>query len=483
MTSTLSQGVNTGARRVERRTIAALVLIIAIGALLRGYAVVDLPFLQDEMYSINQASLLFETDRAVGIKARPVFFLLQHLIVETFPHTPIVLRALPFVFGVLGLVATWILARSVLEERAALATTLFAAISPWHLFASGYSRYYSLVYLLAAMAYRLLPRAYDTDRPRYHLAASAVLLVGGFTHPSFVFPVAAAVLVVMAVRADGSISWRWPTRNGWLFLWIPFVVSATAAFIVISIVHPTGTITNLSSRGLVATLRLIPAMVDLTTPIVVVAASMGALSLLAVARRRRFGAMVIACSAVTFGALGLLSTTTGVYADYGIALLPLMFVGAGGLLQWVEDMVPSARRFTVVAATVALILVGMLPSTLSFLSDGSRFDYRPAYAAIAQEAPQLPVLTWPTVLQRRYAPQLDGRALPRSARELEAILRAERRVWVVSSVREYGLVKDASGRVSAWLLENCRQHAQFKRPRFDQRLYRVDLWLCDVQDR
>jgi hypothetical protein len=125
-----------------------------------------------------------------------------------------------------------------------------------------------------------------------------------------------------------------------------------------------------------------------------------------------------------------------------------------------------------------ILAAGVLPSTVSHLSDGTRFDYRPAFRQIAAAAPELPVLTWPIIVQQTYAPRLKGRELHMTRPFLAAQLAEERELWVVLPVQRYGIVGDDSGEVGQWLNSNCRLNTSFERPRLDYRVYRVDSYRC-----
>jgi uncharacterized membrane protein len=286
-----------------REWTGVLVAIFAAAIAVRLYSVLVFPFEQDEIYTVHESRDLFDTTIRPGIQARPLFFFLLHPIVNAFPHSAAVLRTLPFIFGIAGVLATWALAKSLLGRSGAMLATLFIAASAWHISTSSFARYYSLVYLLATIVYLFFPRAVDRDQPRDYLVVLAAMLAGGFTHPSFVFPVAAASLAVMAFRADGSLAWKWPTRNGWTYLWIPFSVSFVALFLVIRMVDDTASVDNGSWRGLLASLRLIPAIVDLIGPAICVACLCGIFALsrgtpardhLAGVARRRFASMAAA---------------------------------------------------------------------------------------------------------------------------------------------------------------------------------------------
>jgi len=453
-----------------------------LAALVRAYGAWTFLFEQDELYTIDEATNLFHTKLLPGIQARPVFFLLEHPVTAWLPHTPIVLRALPLIVGILGVWVTWRLGRRLVGEVAGGAAALLAALSPWHVAASGFGRYYSFLYLFAALAYLTIPAAMDRETPRRYLQALVVLLIGAWTHPSFVFPVAGAIVGAMLVTEGGTIRWQWPSRMAWTYLWGPFLGISALGVATIRVFSHNGGVANGGDRGLAATLRLVPAMVDWMTLVVFAAAGLGTIALLRsrAAGWRRSGTMALLGVTGMLVALFVLSFRTAIYADYGISALPLVFLAAGGLVQWAAGNSEAGRRLSVAAALTAVIVVGALPSLVSHLSDGTRFDYRPAYERIAREAPQTSVLTWPIVLQRWYAPELHGIELPSRQPRLDSLLTQNRDLWVVTSVKRYGIVGDDTGEMAAWLDTRCRHLGDYQRPRLDYRMYRVDVWRCTL---
>ena len=73
-------------------------------------------------------------------------------------------------------------------------------------------------------------------------------------------------------------------------------------------------------------------------------------------------------------------------------------------------------------AVAWIMVVAVLPSAASHLSDGTRFDYRPALREINASAPSIEVLAWPVAIQRAYDPALHSRELPTSAAGLDSAL-------------------------------------------------------------
>jgi 4-amino-4-deoxy-L-arabinose transferase-like glycosyltransferase len=464
------------------RVSTALAAILIVGAALRLTGLASYPFEQDERYTVIESTRLFDSPLKPGIEGRPLYYFLQHALFTIAPDTPAGIRALPFLFGMIGLWLTWRIGNRVFGVTAGLVGALLAAISPWHLHASGSARYYALVYVLAAAAFLALLTAYRTDRSRDYLAALVVFALGSVTHPTFFFPLAGAILAVTVVDSGGRLAWRWPSRRAWRLLWIPYATMLALGYAALRMTGSQESLRNFAGRGLLASMRLLPAMVEWMTPTVFVVGLLGgALAAADTARpdRRRWGVMVLCGCLGAFVSLLAASTVTDVYADYGMSMLPLLFVSGGGLVQIAAERSSSRQAVFAVAAT-AVICAGVVPSTVSHLSDGTRFDYRPAYRTIAEREPNALVLTWPMILQRYYAPALRAETLTADGAELDATLREAGRLWAVVSVQRYGIVLDRGDLLAHWLADHCRLVEAYERPRLDYRRYRVELHWCEA---
>jgi hypothetical protein len=455
-----------------RRSIWILsgILILATGLRLYGLFFNDTA--TTEIYTVRDAQAFGDHISYL----RPFYYFLQHLLLELSSPTPLFLRLPPFVFGVLGVWLTAELGRRAFGTTAGLVSAFLVAISPWHLYASQYARYWTLVYALAALVYIALPRAVDIDRPAAYVLALLTIVVGALTHPSFVFPMVGVVLAVVVVSKEGQFRWPWPSRQAWLYLWGPLGLMALGGLVFLKLPGTTAGLPG--SRGWAAALRLLPAMVQWAGPVVVAAAVVSGASHLggAGARDRRWGAIA------TFGCLsglGLLfaaSFRTIAYADYGMAMLPLVYVTVGGGVQRAaEAMSPGVRGFAI-AATLTLA-AGVSPGTVSHLLDGTRFDYRPAYAHIQSTGGDRLIVGWPAVIQRYYAADLRFERLRMNPSYLSQILKRSSGFWLVGSYRRYGMVRD-NGEVARWVDDHCRKTLQTERIRLDYRTYRVELHWC-----
>ena len=140
--------------------------ILLLAAALRLVGLRSNSFFQDELYTVEEATNLFHSTAQPGIWARPFYYVVQHMLLALAPPTPLALRLLPFVLGVLGVWLTWLVGKRVLGEVAGLVAAFLLAITPWHLFVSGMARYWSLVYVLAALGYLALHQAEQLGRTR-----------------------------------------------------------------------------------------------------------------------------------------------------------------------------------------------------------------------------------------------------------------------------------------------------------------------------
>lgn len=327
-------------------------VVLLAGLALRIFAAFRFPFEQDELYTFLESRDLFHTGLAPGIDTRPLYYLIQHPLLGAVP-TPLSLRWLPLLFGALGLWATWQIGRRYFGAAGGVVAAILVAVSPWHLYASSMARYYSLVYLCAALVVLWLPGAYESDEPKDYLRLLAVFIVGTLTHPSFVFAMVGLVAGLSLVRNDARFGLRWPSVKAWTYLWGPYAAALVIEFLMVHFFGRRGSIGNLGSRGIAATLRLVPAMVDWMTLPVFIGACVGAL--LMTFRRsenRRIGVIAIAS---TIGAMVLLvgaSFRTGVYADYGIGILPLLFLCVTALSSELASPIERGRANLVLLALV-----------------------------------------------------------------------------------------------------------------------------------
>jgi len=452
--------------------------VLVLAALLRLYGAFMHPVDQDELYTVMESQDLYKTALLPGIQSRPLYYLIQHGLFTVLPaHEPWT-RLMPVLFGV---VTVWLIARlaaRVAGDRAALVAALVAACSPWHIYASEMARYYSLVGLLVTATTLLLLDARERDTVAAWRRVSIPVAIGILVHPTF----ALGVLVMLAVAVlRGSLEaprWRLPSRGVWLGLVPPATVATGLLAYSVFVLGPRRALDNGSVRLDAANNRLVLAIVEWVSPIILLAGGIGLLCLILqrVNRATREAAWMIGLGSLsTIVLVVLASRFTGTYADYAIGALPGIFVGAGALAAWVSRD-SSAKALTV----GTLLVVGILPSLASHLSDGTRFDYRPAFAAIRTLDSTRITLVWPEVTALHYAADLRRVRLNQPSASLDSLLQREGEVWAVVSEKRYGVASSAQAGLSEWTRDRCQEVRHFERPRFDYRQYRVSLQRCSA---
>lgn len=462
--------------------LAATVLLLAGG--LRLWGGLHHPFVQDELYTLIDATWLFDSPLETGIAARPLYYLLQHLLLPVLPENEIGLRVLPLLFGLAGVWATWALAREVFDRRAAAAAGLLVAIAPWHLYISEMARYWSLVYLLISvfLLSHLKLRAGAAQR-RWGLVGFSSLVLGSLTHPTFLFPVIGIFCwdVWRAWRGRNvQPLWRRPVVQR---IWLPYAVFATLALGILVLSGGASTVQERASRGLGPFLRLLPAVAQWITPALLVGAAVAVIAFFFSGRPRwRHWAGLAASGGISTVLLLLVAASVSeVYTDYAVGLLPLVVVSLGGVVCAIHERTSrasSAEADGVTLAVVALMVFATLPSTVSHVIDGTRFDLRPAFDFVRSADAELPVYTSPIAIQDRYAGDLAGRSLSDASPSDFEKLSETTDFWVVAPLRRYGLGHDPTGAKRRWLVEHCPERLSYERPRFDYRQYRVKVFRC-----
>jgi hypothetical protein len=470
-----------GPRCVECWELVA-VLLVGVGALaLRLHGIAGLPFWEDELYSVAEAEELFWFRSEHGIFARPLYLVLMNALGSVLPPTHLGLRlpALVFAMGSIGL--AWHVARALAGPWGGLVAAVCVSLAPGHLFISTIHRYWSLVFLLGLAFAWLALHALEHDDPRRYRRAFALWLVGAATHPLFLAAAAAVGIGSCVDLRPGRSAWRWPTRRALLQLWLPGLLVLVLAYSAIAWARGSQHFTQIGYAPiqLLQRLRIAPAIAFGLTPIVAAGWVLGAWRL----RRSphpiapRWAATALVGVPATLALLLFFSGYTPVTAIYASGLTPLLFVAYGGLCAPVVGS-PWPRLFS--PALLTLSVAAMLPSTVSHLADGGRFDLRPAFDAIRQSDPSQLVVVNPLALARYYAPDLKSVDLPEDGRveRLEALRSAGTPFWLILTERRHGISFDFEGRRWAFASRHCTPWGEYGRMRLDYEMYRVRLYHC-----
>lgn len=458
---------------------------LAATVILAGAAAVRIPgltrwaFEPDELSTWRDAlHMAGPSANGPGALGRPVYYFLQHVLLGVFPGSPFSLRVPALLFGLLGVWLTWGAGRRLFGGTAGIVASLLVAFSPWHQYASGFARYWTLVYVLALLTVLWLIESLDSGRRARFRAACLVLTLGALTHPTFLFPILGVILALHLVTREGNWRWEWPSRGAWANLWIPFVALFGGWVLWLKVSGNGGALSNWNGRGLAATLTIFPGMVEWLTPAVVLAAGIGVLGLWYSRRSGDRRWAVVAGSGLASGVLLLFlaGRRTDVYADYGMAMLPLVYLTIGGAVERASAITVHPASWAPWAAG-ALLAAGAVPGVASNLRDGMRFDYRPAYDFARSHGPGRLVVGPSRELQRYYAPDLPFEELRNANAQLRAMLTVSDGFWLILANHRNGWV-DGDDDAQAWVDGSCRVKLRSGNHRFDYREYNVQLAWC-----
>jgi len=144
--------------------------VLLLAALLRFWDLGKQPLWLDEATTAMFAARDFPDCFFAEAQHPPLFYAMEYFALRWFGDTEAGLRILPALFGVLGVWATWTLARRLFprEENVARLAALLAAASPYLIYMSQEARSYSLVILLSLLATNYFWRfaiEHDPGRP------------------------------------------------------------------------------------------------------------------------------------------------------------------------------------------------------------------------------------------------------------------------------------------------------------------------------
>jgi uncharacterized membrane protein len=186
---------------ISRLVLAALLIIIAVGAALRVYKLNG-----DSLWLDEASSVKFAKEPPAGIIETtskdvhpPLYYFALHYWMKLFGDTETAARLLSALFGIFCLPVVYKIAAHLFDRSTGLIATLLLALSRFHLEFSQEARMYSLLVLLSLASIYFFIKLLE-DRSRYTLAlylvASALMM---YTHVYSFFILAAENLYLLTL--------------------------------------------------------------------------------------------------------------------------------------------------------------------------------------------------------------------------------------------------------------------------------------------
>jgi hypothetical protein len=451
-----------------------------IALLLRLPGLFSFDLWQDEIYSIYEAKYLHRSPIGPGgMELRPLYFLLLHPLADAWPRATPLLRLPSLLFGLAGIVATWLLARRHAGRPAAFVALVVVTLLPFHVSASQMLRWISLVFLVGALLSHAVIRAMESDERRDHLLTLVLALTGSLTHITFLMPQTGLVLGAHLIRDDGRIGLRWPTRRALLWCWVPYLAVLGAYYATLFAMLPAKRLLGDATGGAVG--RLLPAALYYLTPALLASAAIGLLWLFmsGSATRRRVAAM----TALGLGVPVLIMQAAGmrglvpVSVLYLAAAMPVFLVCCGAAVNLLDGTHYAPRS----ALVLALILAAsLMPGTVSHLLDGSRVEFRRPLQEVQRQDPRATVLVYPVIHARWETPDLDAVEFRPAlgTQFLDSLRVARGDFWIVAPLRRLGMAGDGDGAKLRWIQRHCDLERAYRHPRFDFERYDTELYRC-----
>lgn len=203
--------------RFDRRRVASVVAVVALGLTLRLHDLTGESLVNDEFHTIRDLRAFRPTLVEQLVNGRPLFYVLMKPWTMLAGYSETALRLPSAVFGALAVAAAYALGRELEGHRLGLASAVLVAVSPFFISHAQQARMYALLPLLSLAAtaafVRILRQGIDQRTAALYLATSTLL---GYTHVYGLFLLAGhTVYVGLAGLFDLEIRFRGRPRE-WL---------------------------------------------------------------------------------------------------------------------------------------------------------------------------------------------------------------------------------------------------------------------------
>lgn len=461
--------------------------LILLAFLLRFYRLGAWSFADDEIFTLRD-SLSPTLDNP-----RPLLYFLNYFLIRPFmPMNEMGMRILPAIFGVLAIPAFYYVSRPLIGTRAALFGALLLAVNNFHIYQSQFARYWSLVFLLAAIYPFAIYVGIRDRRPGILALGIVAGILGVLAHPVALLPVGGLALFYLLQLRQQNLGRLWAQP---VVRWGIFVVGLVGVVILMRYLpilrawivdRPQRLGDHLlhapSGLGVKQIALLLGYFESLTLPVVL--SGLVGIYILWQARNRQLALLLACLFIVPVAFIVLLSFRTAVSTTYLVAAVPILFMGAGVFLDHLAAVDWGVRpRWLMLTTFIVIMLASSMPTLLSQYRDGRRADFRRVARYLNKRIGPGDVVYSDQYRTLGYYLHLPVHQLGANPAPLMQSMGALQQsgagtLWIVAPVQGGVRSNRGYGRLKGWIYDNCRLLNVVGKPRLDFRRNEMQVYRC-----
>lgn len=468
--------------------------LTVIAAALRFWKLGQWGFDSDETFTLRDSVTVDP------LNPRPLLYLMNHyLLAPLRPLDEFGLRLLPALFGVLAVPVFYLVARRLVGTRAALFGSLLLTFSSLHVYYSQFARYWSLVFLLAAVFPFAIYLGVRERNRRWLVLGIVTGAAAALAHPASVLLLGGLVPWLLAefLRPDQRARLWSHKRAIWLgvsLLVIGLVIAVRFVPMLQSWVssHDAGRtpseflLHSPGKQGVKQIMYIFSYLESLTLPLTLVGA-LGILVLWQTGRRSLAGLLAgLFIFPLAFLVLASLRTPVGVF--YLVPTMPILFIGAGVFLDRLAEVDAGLRPRWLLPVTVAILIIAAgAPTLFSQYRDGRRYDFRGAANWVKKRMEPADVIYSDQFkVVRHYLPETRVERLRASPDSLDATLREQEvlgkgELWIIAPAPAHAFRTSPNlSALKRWIYHHCQLRNTLGVGRMDFRQYYLQIYRCDA---
>lgn len=202
--------MTSDSRAGSLKTLALLLLIIALGAFLRIYDLGTESIWLDEAHSVlisgdSLSSVIQETNlNETGGDHLPLYFIFLHFWISLFGSSEAAIRSFSAILGIISIPLVFSIGKTLFDNKAGLIAGFLSAVSLFHIEYSQEARPYALLLLLSLLSFLFFTRTLKQDRKWWYYLCyliTNVMLI--YTHVYGMFIITAQILCLLLLLPRG----------------------------------------------------------------------------------------------------------------------------------------------------------------------------------------------------------------------------------------------------------------------------------------